>query len=278
MTVVASGIEDVRQFWNSHPLWSGESEFEPGTIEYFEEHRNVVIRDCLAGRFDERTLPPPENRGDVLDLGCGPGFWTIELARRGCQRVVASDLTKQALSLTQRRCEFFGVTAEFSQQNAEELDFPDQTFDHVNCQGVIHHTPNTTACIESIARVLKPGGTASISVYYRNRILRSWPFLRWPVKLLASMGASLRGRGRESIYRLDDVEEIVRCYDGADNPIGKCYDRNEFIEILRPHFQVNETFLHFFPARTLPFPLPQFVHRLLDRQLGFMIYASVRKL
>ena len=273
-------LEEVRAFWESNPLWTGESAFEPGSIPFFEEHRSVYLADCFAGAFDLRFLPPPRPNGQdmrVLDLGCGIGFWVSEFAMRGLGNLFAADLTEQALAITARRLEAYGLKAELSRQNAEAMTFPERTFDHVNCQGVIHHTPDTEATVAEIARVLKPGGTASISVYYRNPILRLWPYLRWIGWPLAKLGAGLRGRGREGIFLEGNVDEIVRLYDGAENPIGKSYTRDQFVAMLGRHFEVQETYLHFFPARALPFRIPAGLHRMLDRRLGFMIYATVRK-
>lgn len=42
-------------------------------------------------------------------------------------------------------------------------------------------------------------------------------------------------------------------------------------------WESNLLYLHFFPARALPFKIPSVLHRRLDRKLGFMIYATVRK-
>jgi len=269
-------LADVKRFWERYPLWTGESLLPRGSREFYEEHARTIVHDGFAGTMDERIFRGPPRGGRALDLGCGPGFWTVELARRGF-RVCASDLTETALDLARKRCEVFGVTAEFNLQNAERMDFPDAAFDHVNCQGVIHHTPDTEACVREIARVLAPGGTASISVYYRNVILRLWPGIHWIGRLIRGLGGALKGRGREDIYATRDVKEIVRLYDGRDNPIGKCYTRAQFVRMLEPFFVVRETFLHFFPARTLPFPVPGWLHRLLDRSTGFLIYASVVK-
>lgn len=273
-------LNEVRSFWESNPLWTGESAFTPGTIDFFEEHRSVYIADCFAGSFDLRFLPPPRLAGQtmrVLDLGCGVGFWTNEFAMRGLHNLHAADLTEQALAITAKRLEAYGLIADLSQQNAESMNFPEASFDHVNCQGVIHHTPNTEATLAEIARVLKPGGTASISVYYRNPILKLWPYLRWLGWPLAKLGGGLKGRGREKIFLESDVDEIVRLYDGAENPIGKSYSRQQFLQMLEKHFVVQETYLHFFPARALPFKLPHALHRWLDRHLGFMIYATLQK-
>jgi SAM-dependent methyltransferase len=274
----APSVDQVRQFWDSNPLFSGESLYAPGTPAWFEEHTRVAIDDCLAGRFDDRMLPPPGNRGRVLDLGCGPGFWTVELQQRcRIEAMTSADLTQQAVDMTRKRLELFDLKADVRIENAEALTFSDGSFDHVNCQGVIHHTPNTEACVSEIARVLRPGGTASISVYYRNIVLRNWRYIGLIGGALARAGARLTGRGREGINRQRDASEVVRLYDGVDNPIGKAYDRSEFAALLAPHFEIDEIYYHFFPARSFPVRIPKPVHRFLDARLPFMIYANVRK-
>ncbi len=273
-------LNQVRTFWESNPLWTGESKYDAGSVSFFDEHRAVYIADCFAGGFDVRFLPPPRPCAQdmkILDLGCGIGFWVSEFAMRGLNNLYAADLTEQALKLTKKRLDTYGLKAELSQQNAEKLTFEDESFDHVNCQGVIHHTPDTPATIAEIARVLKPGGTASISVYYRNPILRLWPVLRWIAWPLAKLGAGLKGRGRENIFLESNVDEIVRLYDGEGNPIGKSYTKEQFSSLLQTHFQIKETYLHFFPARAIPFKIPMIIHRWLDKRLGFMIYATVQK-
>jgi ubiquinone/menaquinone biosynthesis C-methylase UbiE len=272
-----SDISKVRRFWELHPLWTGESKYKPGTKEFFEEHLRIITEECYAGTLDEREFPDKAKKRKVLDLGCGPGLMIIELARRDCKDITAVDLTQNGLSLARKRCEIYGVNAKFSQQNAESIAFKDAAFSHVNCRGVIHHTPDTEACLCEIARVLDNNGTANIMVYYRNIFLRSWRLLKWPRKLLFNMGAGLSGRGRESIFAVDDVDELVRLYDGKDNPIGKSYSRKEFIQMLKPYFYIQEVWLSYFPSRTLPFKLPKRIRKWLNRHAGFMICAAVQK-
>jgi len=275
--IAEKSIGDVKRFWESSPLWSGESAYEPGSREFFEEHRQVIISDCFAGELDSRLFPKQDNTERVLDLGCGPGFWIVELAHHGCHTITASDLTQSAIRLAKTRCAYYGVSTTFSQQNAENMSFDDSTFTHVNCQGVIHHTPDTEACIREIARILKKGGTASISVYHRNVLLRSWPFISGIGKMLSRLGVRLKGRGRERICTLNDPDEIVRLYDGENNPIGKSYTHKQFKTMLLPYFKVEDIYFHLFPARTFPFKIPRFLHKLLDRYMGFMMYVTVRK-
>jgi len=270
-------VDEVREFWESHPLFAGESRHAVGSKEFFDEHRRVCIDDCLAGQMDERFIPPAGNRDRVLDLGCGIGMWTVELAQRGCTHVVGADLTERAVELTRTRCEIYGVAAEVRQENAEQLSFADGTFRHVNCQGVIHHTPDTAACVREIARVLEPGGTASLSVYHKNIFLAAWPVLRHVGRLLSWCGVGMKGRDRERILTAKDAEEIVRMYDGASNPIGRCYSRRQFTELVRPHFHIQELYTHLFPARALPFPVPKSLHRFLDRRFGLLLCSTLRK-
>jgi len=69
----------------------------------------------------------------------------------------------------------------------------------------------------------------------------------------------------------------VRLYDGDKNPIGKAYSKSEFRVMLQPYFEVRTIFLHFFPARALPFKLSRGLHAFLDRNFGFMIFAILQK-
>lgn len=94
---------------------------------------------------------------------------------------------------------------------------------------------------------------------------------------MSKLGGGLKGRGREDIMQHVDVDEIVRLYDGADNPIGKSYTKQQFIDLLTPHFHAEEIFYHFFPARALPFAIPKILHRFLDKHAGFMVYARLIK-
>ena len=105
---------------------------------------------------------------DVLEIGVGNGSHAQLLATH-CKNFTGIDLTAYASESTRKRMEVFGITnARISQMNAEKLEFPDNTFDYVWSWGVIHHSANTQQIIHEIERVLKPGGKATIMVYYRS--------------------------------------------------------------------------------------------------------------
>ena len=51
-------LDQVRNFWENNPLFSGEPAYKPGTEAFFKEHRSVYITDCFIGDIDVRFLTP----------------------------------------------------------------------------------------------------------------------------------------------------------------------------------------------------------------------------
>lgn len=270
-------VTDVRSFWEANPLHNCVTTETEGTKEFFEQQRELCNTVLFAKKIDPRIFPKEMNREHVLDMGSGPGLWTVELALNGLKKITAIDLTDRGLEITRKRCKHYGVEAHTQRENAENLSFEDKTFSHVHSFGVIHHTPDTPACVREAHRVLKDGGTATISVYYKNFILRHWSSLKYVAKFLYNLGARMRGRGRERIYTMNNIDEVVRCYDGIENPIGKSYTRQEYCEMLEPYFDIKEIYLHYFPVQSLPFKLPFWLHRWLELKFGFMIVANLKK-
>lgn len=267
-------LTDVREFWNANPLYSGESRFPPGSREFFDAHERMTLEEH-SDAIDPIFLSDVFEGQDVLDVGCGIGFWVHQFARRGA-RVSACDLTETAVGLTRRRAELYGFDADVRVGNAEELPYGDASFDHINCQGVIHHTPDTARCIDEFHRVLRPGGTLSVSVYYRSSVLRSRTLFRLATGLARSV-MRLPGRGRETMLWAKSPEELVRMYDGAANPLGKAFTRPEMRALLERSFDVIEELRLGFPRRALRLPLPTVVHRMLGRFFGLMIVFRCRK-
>ena len=104
----------------------------------------------------------------VLEIGIGNGSHALLLAQHS-KEFVGIDLTEYAVKSTGRRMEVFGLNnATIQQMSAEKLEFPDNHFDFVWSWGVIHHTADTNAALREIYRVLTPGGSATLMVYYRS--------------------------------------------------------------------------------------------------------------
>jgi SAM-dependent methyltransferase len=90
----------------------------------------------------------------VLELGCGTGHFTRELARSGAE-IVAIDVSPELMEIARANCSAPNVR--FQIQNAYELPYADAIFDSVVGSSVLHHLEVTSA-LREIHRVLKPGG------------------------------------------------------------------------------------------------------------------------
>ncbi|MFH1090725.1 MAG: class I SAM-dependent methyltransferase [Pseudomonadota bacterium] len=275
----APTIDDVRAFWDNNPLFSGEGDNPVGSREWFEEAERVIYEDCYASQNPEEIYTAGlDGDSRILDVGCGHGFWVRYFLKCGFENLSACDLSATSVELAKRSLVLFGFDQgiEIKVGNAEDLPFGDESFDHINCQGVVHHTPNTKKCLEEFSRVLKPGGTLCFSVYYKNMILRS-PFLTKAVSTVLSPFVALKGRGREKLLNSGDPSEIVRMYDGAENPIGKAYTLNDIEKMTRGLFSILAFRRHFFPVRAFPIAVPKRLHRYLHDKFGLLIVVRARK-
>jgi hypothetical protein len=114
-----------------------------------------------------------------------------------------------------------------------------------------------------------------ISLYYKNWLMtdRLWPFTRI---LVRNVFGHLPGRN--AFRHVRTVDDFVRIYDGNENVLGKSYSRSETVTLL-DGFEIERLEIHYFPRRFLPLNhlLPNWMHRLLDRYCGLMIYTSLTK-
>jgi SAM-dependent methyltransferase len=94
----------------------------------------------------------------VLDYGCGHGMAAVVLARRGAA-VTGIDLSAGYVEEARRRAAANEVEAEFRQADAEQLPFPDGSFDAVWGNAILHHLDLRTVAAE-LWRILAPGGVA----------------------------------------------------------------------------------------------------------------------
>jgi SAM-dependent methyltransferase len=98
----------------------------------------------------------------VLDAGCGAGRWAVQVAKRG-GRVVALDAGR-SVEVASRNGRPWGIAG--VQGDVTRLPFRPGTFDLVYSLGVLHHVPDTEAAARELVRVLRPGGTCLLYLYY----------------------------------------------------------------------------------------------------------------
>ncbi len=101
----------------------------------------------------------------VLELGPGPGYFSAEVAREIPQgRLVLFDLQREMLAKARRRLRRAGVVnAAFVQGDGSRLPFRAGSFDVAFLVAVLGEISDPAACLESLHRVLRPGGLLSIT-------------------------------------------------------------------------------------------------------------------
>ena len=175
-------VQAVHDYWNSHTLgfqYVRDTNLEPGSPEFFDHIRpwmNPYKFPWIMDRIERESALLQGKH--LLEIGCGMGYDSLEFLKRGV-RVTATDLTPNAVRMTQRHFEVEGVQAEeIRTANALDLPFADETFDAVWSNGVLHATGDTPRAIREARRVLTTGGRAIISHFYRKPSWMYWMH-RW---------------------------------------------------------------------------------------------------
>jgi ubiquinone/menaquinone biosynthesis C-methylase UbiE len=214
---VTNTTEAIRHYWQNHPLgnqYVTDSSLIPGSREYFDHIRpwmNPFKFPWIMERIENEAALLQGKQ--LLEIGCGMGFDSLEFIKRGVN-VSAIDLTQAAVDFARRHFEIEGVEPEFlGVGDALNLPFEDNSFDAVWSNGVLHATGDTARAIAEVRRVLKPGGRAIISHFYRKP---SWMY-------------AMHHLGRENIEHKDE-----------DPPVNEFYTEAE-IEAMFRNFDIVET-------------------------------------
>jgi len=140
----------------------------------------------------------PDRPGLVLDVACGPGGVSLQLAERTDARVVGVDLTPAMLREGQRAVaeRQLGARVQLVNGRGEQLPFADATFDALTFTYLLRYVDDPQATLAELARVVKPGGAVANQEFLLPES-RFWRFWWWGyTRLLLPAGGWLTG-GRE---------------------------------------------------------------------------------
>ena len=108
-------------------------------------------------------LPHLRPGQELLDVGCGPGTITVDLAARVAPgRVVGLDVSPAPLDEARALAGRRGVPVEFAVGDVYALDAADDSFDVVHAHQVLQHLTDPVAALREMARVCRPGGVLAV--------------------------------------------------------------------------------------------------------------------
>ena len=123
-----------------------------------QSHRRRTAENSAA-----YLLPHLRPGLDLLDVGCGPGSITVDLARRVAPgRVLAVDVSPDPLDEARALAAREGVTVTFAVGDVYALDLPDDSVDVVHAHQVLQHLTDPVAALREMARVCRPGGLLAV--------------------------------------------------------------------------------------------------------------------
>jgi SAM-dependent methyltransferase len=135
----------------------------------------------------------------------------------------------------------FGLSsARILQMDAEEMSFPDASFDYIWTWGVIHHSADTRRILEQMRRVLRPGGRANVMVYHRS-VYKYYVFDGFLKGVLG--GRVMRGKS------VHDVSQS-----GTDGAIARYYRPKEWTALAGDLFNIDT--YRFYGLKNDMVPLP----------------------
>jgi SAM-dependent methyltransferase len=262
-------VEEIRDFWQEHPVGDSQIGRRATLYDYFREFDNLrESPDVEPYAFSNRVHDYEGSAGKaVLDYGCGNGYVLSHYARHGAA-VYGVDLTQKAVDLARARFDLLGLDGTFVRNDGSEVPFEDGFFDVACSMGVLHHIPEPAPVVAELHRALRPGGRLIAMVYnrrsYRHRV-----------------GYRLRRSRGETL------EERVTRNDGTDNPYGRVYDQEDLRGLLagfeEHRFLVNKLsygeLALWFPVaeRMLARAVPRRAVDRLARRWGWNLYCIARK-
>jgi SAM-dependent methyltransferase len=131
---------------------------------YIHGHSDVVLqahRGRTAANSASHLLPLLEPGMSLLDVGCGEGWITRDLARLVAPgRVIGIDASADVIERARAGGDI-PDNLSFEAADLFKLDYPDDSFDVVHVHQLLHHLSDPAAALRALARVTRPGGLIS---------------------------------------------------------------------------------------------------------------------
>ncbi|HEX3812496.1 MAG TPA: methyltransferase domain-containing protein [Mycobacteriales bacterium] len=134
--------------------WESQNYDEKWSISFDER-----CIDYARGRFELVAGRAGWPYGRALELGCGTGFFSLNLKQAGVlDQVAVTDISPGMVAAAQANARGLGFEIDGRVADAESIPYPDESFDVVVGHAILHHIPDVELALREVLRVLKPGG------------------------------------------------------------------------------------------------------------------------
>lgn len=226
-------LEATRTFWNLNPCDGHRDISDRMRYRYQKEPWLVKMLEAIASR-----------KGALLEIGCGQGTDGI------CLCLFKKEGSYTGIDISEKSIERAGKAVEryagklslvpvYQTGDAEQLEFPDDSFETVYSCGVLHHSPDTQKAVDEVYRVLKKGGSGYVYLYRQAA-----------PKVLTARGLRFLSRIVDGITFQDRLIWKILKKDGLDGrlgtmmlecfgvPIFKSYTKNQIREMFAKFSEV----------------------------------------
>jgi len=135
----------------------------------------------------------------ILDIGCGPGFATLDLAELlgPASRIMAVDAAPAYLESLRMDAAARGVDRQIEtiESDAQSLDLAENSIDHAYARWVLCFLERPEAVIDAVAKALRPGGSFAIQDYYNYLAVAVFPRHSAIDRIFQATDAAWRTRG-----------------------------------------------------------------------------------
>ena len=224
-TTVGGGMETSYGFRDVAP---GEKQELVNDVFHKVANRYDLMNDLMSAGMHRvwkdamvSWLNPPK-RGDwrSLDVAGGTGdiaFRIVDSSDRNAH-VTVLDINGSMLTVGRERAQKRGIAEnlDFVEANAEELPFPDDTFDAYTIAFGIRNVPRIEVALSEAARVLKPGGRflclefSEVDMPLLDRVYDAWSFNAIP-----HIGRMVTGDGEPYRYLVESIRKFPNQRDFA---------------------------------------------------------------
>ncbi|AYW45679.1 demethylmenaquinone methyltransferase [Tetragenococcus koreensis] len=175
---------------------------------------NSAISLGMHKRWRKKTMAqlPLESSGTALDLCCGTGDWTIDLAQvvGPTGKVVGLDFSKNMLEIAKKKAEQADVAQQTSliQEDAMALPFVNNSFDVVTIGFGLRNVPDASRVLSEMQRVVKPGGMVACLETSQPQNKLIYPFWNLYFKIVPLIAKMKHNDTKDYVYLQKTTKEF----------------------------------------------------------------------